>query len=216
MRLTQLALVLLLVACVPAPSDKKPAESPIDSTRLALIAEFRKELPPTWVTPADAEIDFAEEQSRVVPGLRYTWMMYATGIHAQATMVVAQVGESVKVLRTPADWFSSVGSWNPETPARAITACAEIAAAVSENQLPRGAGVLYEGPATLRDAAVLDSAMLRRRLVPPQAEESPTAIDTRIWMIEPGLSRQYKCRFPFGSTGSVVRGDSLPVGLIPT
>ena len=129
-----------IMACSNTPDREWPAstERLEQLVRAEIGPPARLQTHPLFV-PAAPRPMLLPEASRVVPGLVYVLVMDSLDCShcPQPSVIIATLGDTARVLRTPSDWAQSASGWSPATRDEAIQACREfVTTTVAHRQGP--------------------------------------------------------------------------------
>jgi hypothetical protein len=201
-----------------------PDELPSDSVpRVALRSALQKQAPA--LARAIANLDrrglrVRTEPSLAIPGVLYHWAVYSPPGSGDllVTAAVATYRGGTVAISTPSDWrqLATLADWQPQSATKAITGCGELVRLTSPARNYVWPAVTYVDSASLTAATPEAAALLRRRLVPPEASTLPGPDRWRVvaWILESGQTVKYTCEMG-PSSGSysaseVISGAGLP------
>lgn len=203
-----LYVVALVTGCERAAVNSNEAageQSPVHRLLLHELAlAGRSRTPQIDITTG--HIDFFDFPSHVAADVRYyagVWRSLQTS-HGSMRAVVAVQRDSVRTLRSPAQWWLAVGRWTPASEYEAIMGCTDLATAM-EGRPPSILPVAFEDSSDPPDwMSPQESDRLRQRARPPSVSV-PTDADrtwsVNLWLLLPVPTRamlagHYRCDLP--------------------
>jgi hypothetical protein len=221
------AVLLVCASCTERlpPSSREEGLDAERRLRGLLTAELRQQSqnPPFTFAVTDSAIRFVKERSRVLPGVSFIWATYQSHEvwHAFVSAVGGVRGDSVRVIKGPADWWGMVPAGEPLDEETLADACRELVH-VTRGTSHMDKTRLYDPDTPSAEFLPDEENTVRRR-----AGQEPFSIErrsgsdrvwlVRAWLVRPTeqvLATRYECaiphtRTPWGPVPQVTAIDSV-------